>query len=81
MTSIMPRVFVRADGEKIVLGDCSECRDSEHEDFDDSIRLTVVRDPETNKIVFRGHLCGCHRDIRESDGYVLYDKGPKRRTG
>jgi hypothetical protein len=50
---------------------CFECRLGEHDNYDDDVRLVVVRDPETKKIVRRGYLCGDHRDCWRTDGYEV----------
>ena len=50
---------------------CCDCRNGEHVNFDDDVRLTVVRDTDANRIVKRGYLCSEHRTAYEMDGYVL----------
>jgi len=50
---------------------CSECRNGEHDDYDDDIRLVYVRDPESNKIILRANLCNEHREMFASDGYQV----------
>ena len=50
---------------------CKECRDGEHENYDDDVRLVMVRDPNTRGKVMRAFLCGEHRDAREDDGYLV----------
>ena len=72
------QVFTKADGEKVILGHCSECRDGEHEDFCDDVRMTIIRDPDTKKLVYRGFLCSLHRDARDADGYDLIVKHRKQ---
>ena len=49
--------------------ECHECRDGEHDNYDDLVLMTVVRDQETGKIVGRGYLCREHRDMHEEDGH------------
>lgn len=54
---------------------CSECRDSEHSNFDDDVDLVVVKDPETGKLVKRAYLCSEHVYMNLTDGYALYING------
>jgi hypothetical protein len=54
---------------------CADCRDGEHPDYDNDIRLVVVRDPSTNKIVKRSYMCGEHREAYAQDGYTLHIRG------
>ena len=61
----------RADGHTYEVGRCFECREGEHDDMDDDIRLVLVRDPETNHIYRRGYLCGEHRGQFRDDGYTV----------
>lgn len=53
---------------------CCDCRDGEHENYDDDLVLTTIKDPDTGKLVKRGYLCGSHRQIYDDDGYLLYTK-------
>lgn len=48
---------------------CAECRDGEHDNYDDDIRLSVVRDPDTGKRVKQSNLCEHHREAYRQDGY------------
>jgi len=53
-------------------GRCCECADGEHENFDEDVRLTIVRDPEINSVCIKvGWMCSEHRDMYEIDGYDL----------
>lgn len=53
---------------------CAECRDGDHANYDNDVRLVVVRDPETKRLAKRANLCGEHRAAYRSDGYdVLGD--------
>ena len=56
---------------------CCDCRDGEHENYDDDVRLTVVRDPDTGKLVKSAYLCGEHRSAYADDGYDVTVKGTK----
>jgi len=51
---------------------CADCRDGEHENYDDDIQLVVVRDPDNRgRYVKRAWLCKLHRSIYENDGYEV----------
>lgn len=50
---------------------CFECVAGEHEDYDDDLRKTTVRDPETQKVIAVGFLCNEHREMFAEDGYSL----------
>lgn len=50
---------------------CADCRDGEHENYDDLVKLTVVRDSDTNKLVKRSYMCGEHREMYAQDGYTV----------
>ena len=62
---------MKADGSTYEEGRCFECRNGEHEDFDDDVRMTLVRDPDTHKVYRRGYLCSEHRGVFESDGFIV----------
>ena len=49
------------------MNNCSECRDGEHEDYDDDVQLVIVTDPD-GKRVKRAKLCREHREMHASDG-------------
>jgi hypothetical protein len=50
---------------------CADCRDGEHENYDDDVRLVYVKDPETGKIVRRAYICAGHRQAYHDDGYIV----------
>jgi hypothetical protein len=50
---------------------CADCRDGEHDNYDDDVHLVFVRDPDTQKMVKRVYMCEQHRDMYESDGYEV----------
>ena len=50
---------------------CAECRNGEHDNYDNNICLTVVRDPDTNRIVMRAYLCEEHRESKMDDVYGI----------
>ena len=51
---------------------CADCRDGEHTNYDEDVRLVVVRDPETRKILKRAYLCDLHRSMYDDDGYTIH---------
>jgi hypothetical protein len=53
---------------------CAECRDGDHENYDDDVRLTTVRDPDSGRIALRAYLCGEHRAARRDDGYGVIEE-------
>jgi hypothetical protein len=50
---------------------CADCRNGEHENYDDNIVLTIVRDPDTKKIIRRAYMCSQHRILWNDDGYEV----------
>lgn len=53
---------------------CAECRNGEHEDYQDDAKLVTVRDPEAGKLAGRMKLCSEHIEMRLMDGYeVIYN--------
>lgn len=60
-----------ANGTLYVVGQCADCRNGEHGDYDDDIELVYVRDPDTNRMVRRGKMCSQHREIYAADGYEV----------
>lgn len=50
---------------------CSDCRDGEHDNLDEDVKLVIVREPETGRMVKRAYLCGEHREMYSSDGYLV----------
>jgi len=46
---------------------CCDCRNSEHENFDEDVRMTIVRDGR--HIIRRGFICHAHRETYEDDGF------------
>jgi len=50
---------------------CADCRNGEHENYDDDVRLVYLRDRETNKIVKRAFMCNEHRVMYDQDGYEV----------
>jgi hypothetical protein len=51
---------------------CADCRDGEHENYDDYVRFVVVRDPDSKRGFFkRAYMCSQHRYMYESDGYKV----------
>lgn len=50
---------------------CADCRNGEHDNYDDDVKLVVIRDPDTKKLVKRAYECGEHREMYATDGYEL----------
>ena len=50
---------------------CFECRDGEHENYDDLVKTTIVRNPETKRIEKIIDLCDHHREMYLQDGYIV----------
>ena len=50
---------------------CCDCRDGEHENYDDDVVLVVVRDSDTGKMRKRGYICDEHREMYLVDGYSV----------
>ena len=46
---------------------CSECRNSEHDNINDDVRLCIVRDG--HHIILRAYLCADHVWCFMDDGY------------
>ena len=50
---------------------CCDCRAGEHDNYDDDVALTTVREPDTGRLVKRAYLCGHHYTMYADDGYLL----------
>ena len=50
---------------------CSDCKDGEHDNIDEDIKLVCVKDPVTKKIVKRAYMCRSHQNMYENDGYEV----------
>ena len=48
---------------------CADCRDGEHDNYDDRVVLVVIRDPDTKKLIKRCYMCEEHRKMYDYDGY------------
>ena len=55
---------------------CCQCRAGEHDNYDDDVRLVVVRDPDTGWIRLRGYCCANHRVAFADDGYKIDEVAP-----
>jgi len=53
---------------------CADCRDGDHANYDQGVRLVVVKDPDTGKLLKRAYMCHEHRDMYEADGWTLIEK-------
>jgi hypothetical protein len=58
-----------ANGEEYTPGQCYECRNGEHEDYDDDVVMCVITAPGTRPR--RGRLCSEHRCMLRDDGYTI----------
>lgn len=54
-----------------VMPRCYQCQNGDHEDYDQDVRLVIVRDPDGGDYARRGYLCGEHRELAASDGYEV----------
>jgi len=54
---------------------CADCRDGEHENYDEDVRLVVIKDPETKRLVKRANMCGEHIEMYCVDGYQVWIDG------
>jgi hypothetical protein len=51
---------------------CADCRDGEHENYDDNVLLVTVRDPDKpGPWLKRANLCESHRVMYSDDGYEV----------
>lgn len=48
---------------------CADCRNGEHENYDNNIKLVYIRDG--NRICKRAYLCQEHRNMYFMDGYSV----------
>jgi len=51
---------------------CGECKDEGHPDYDEDVRLVVVRDPDDSSYNVRVKLCLKHRKMCTADGFQLF---------
>ncbi len=51
---------------------CAECRDGEHDDYDEDVKLVVIRDPADSSFHKRAKLCGEHRQMYADDGFQIF---------
>jgi hypothetical protein len=49
---------------------CADCRAGEHDNYDDNVRLVIVRDPDNGQMK-RAYLCESHRVMYRDDGYAV----------
>jgi len=51
---------------------CADCRDGEHDNYDDELKLVIIRDPDMpGRMVKRAYLCEHHREMYAEDGYAV----------
>ena len=48
---------------------CADCRDGEHDNYDDDVLMIIVRDLGTGEVVKRSYMCESHREQYLMDGY------------
>ena len=54
---------------------CCECQKGEHPNYDEEVRLLMVREPDTGRLVLRGYICGEHAEAFAQDGYTVEGAG------
>lgn len=59
---------------------CCDCRDGEHDNYDDRVELVIVRNLGTGVLIKRGYLCGDHQTMYLDDGYsVILAHKPRKK--
>lgn len=51
---------------------CAECRDGEHDNYDEKVILVTVRDTD-GKLFRRANMCESHREAYADDGYNVQE--------
>lgn len=64
----------RKEMDKMKIKQCADCRDGEHDNYDDEIRLVVIMDLDNRGgpfggLVKRSYMCETHREQYAQDGY------------
>ncbi len=54
---------------------CCECQKGEHPNYDEEVRLLMVREPDTGRLVVRGYICKEHAEAFAQDGYTVEGAG------
>jgi len=50
---------------------CSDCRDGEHDNYDDDVKFVTVTEKGTKGFFKRAYLCKEHRESYIYDGYII----------
>jgi len=50
---------------------CKDCKNGEHDNYDEDIKLVYIRDLETKKIIRRCYMCYEHRTMYIDDVYEV----------
>lgn len=50
---------------------CGECKNGEHDNYDDNVLLTKLIDPTTGEHIRSGRMCDSHREMYLQDGYQM----------
>ncbi len=54
---------------------CADCRDGEHDNITDDVKIVTVKDPDTGKLIKRSYMCSDHVEGYLMDGYLVYVNG------
>ncbi len=52
------------------MNQCADCRDGEHDNYNDNVKFTIVRG-EYGAFIKRAYLCAEHRQMYMDDGYEV----------
>ncbi len=50
---------------------CTDCRDGEHDNYDNNVKLVTVREIGQGSFLKRGYICKSHRNMYTEDGYTV----------
>jgi len=50
---------------------CADCRDGEHDNYDDDVKLVMVKETDERQFLKRAYMCKAHRNMYEDDGYEV----------
>ncbi|KKL27015.1 hypothetical protein LCGC14_2389410 [marine sediment metagenome] len=72
----LDKIIIRVNKEHVAIfkengKQCADCRDGEHDNYDNNIELVYVRDPDTKKMIKRSYMCENHQEMYLSDGYEI----------
>ena len=54
-----------------MVSECCDCREGEHDNYEDDVQYVIVRDPDTGYLHRKAYLCEEHREMYASDGYKI----------